>query len=312
MSQTCVVGGTTEGDSITWSARLGAHLESSRLHSGLRRADLASRLGVSEETIRLWERGAVQPSPDHLARLIAMLSLEEPLAPPPPLEAPELPPLARKLRAERTARGLTQAAASTLMGVPQATYAGWETGRATPTEVFLRPIAEFLGTSADEIAALREAPFVVDHSTWPPLGQVMGRRRQQMRLTRSALAEATGVSERTIVNWELGYRVPDLARIDQLASALSVSVDELGEVLPKRRVSNALGELILRRQRELGLRSSDVAALAGSTPATVSRWVNGHSAPGPKNLERLALALRLSPNRLAEAALTPGTSGAAT
>jgi len=269
MSQTCVVGGTTEGDSITWSARLGAHLESSRLHSGLRRVDLASRLGVSEETIRLWERGAVQPSPDHLARLIAMLSLEVPLAPSPSTAEPELPVLARRLRSERIARGLTQAAVVRLMGVPQATYAGWETGRTTPTEVFLRPIAEFLGTSADEIAALREAPFVVDHSTWPPLGQVMGRRRQQMRLTRSALAEAIGVSERTIVNWELGYRVPDLARLDQLARALYVEAAELRDALPKRLVSGTLGELLLRRQRELGLRSSDLAALTGSTPATI-------------------------------------------
>ena len=63
-------------DDIVWSPRLGARLEASRVQAGKRRLDLAAQLGVSEETIRLWEKGAVQPSADRLARLIAVLSLE--------------------------------------------------------------------------------------------------------------------------------------------------------------------------------------------------------------------------------------------
>ena len=63
-------------EEIVWSPRLGAHLEASRVHAGRRRLDLAAQLGVSEETIRLWEKGAVQPSAERLARLIALLALE--------------------------------------------------------------------------------------------------------------------------------------------------------------------------------------------------------------------------------------------
>ncbi len=63
-------------DEIVWSSRLGAHLEASRMRANMRRLDLACQLGVSEETIRLWEKGAVQPSAERLARLIALLALE--------------------------------------------------------------------------------------------------------------------------------------------------------------------------------------------------------------------------------------------
>ena len=55
-------------DEIVWSPRLGARLEASRVQAGKRRLELAAQLGVSEETIRLWEKGAVQPSAERLAR----------------------------------------------------------------------------------------------------------------------------------------------------------------------------------------------------------------------------------------------------
>ena len=63
-------------DEIVWSPRLGARLEASRVQAGKRRLELAAQLGVSEETIRLWEKGSVQPSVERLARLIALMSLE--------------------------------------------------------------------------------------------------------------------------------------------------------------------------------------------------------------------------------------------
>lgn len=59
----------------TWSTRLGTHLEAARDHACLRRVDLAARLGVSEEAVRLGERSAVPPSGAYLARLIPILAL---------------------------------------------------------------------------------------------------------------------------------------------------------------------------------------------------------------------------------------------
>jgi transcriptional regulator with XRE-family HTH domain len=84
----------------------------------------------------------------------------------------------------------------------------------------------------------------------------MGARRQELRLTRAALADAVGVAQSTVVAWELGYRVPGSRQIARLAEALAVDTASLAAALPRRAATTPLGELILARQRELGLRSA--------------------------------------------------------
>lgn len=296
-------------DEIVWSARLGAHLEASRTRAGMRRVDLADRLGVSEETIRLWEKGAVQPTADNLARLIPVLAIEAShWQLPADVVAPaedEFPALARRLREERHALGLTQAAVAVRLGVAQATYAGWETGRSTPGPQHTAVVANLLAMTADEVESLGDAPFVVEHAEWPAFGQLVGARRQALRLTRADLADALGVSPRAVMSWELGYRRPQPAQIAAVAQVLGVSAATLVENLPQRSAPSRLGTLILSRQRELGLQSTDVARLVGTTEPTVSRWINGHSRPAAKNLERLAEALMLPHTRLADLAAQP-------
>jgi transcriptional regulator with XRE-family HTH domain len=286
-----VSSGVTE--EIVWSSRLGAHLQASRLRAGLRRLDLAAKLGVSEETIRLWEKGAVQPSAERLATLIAVLSLETAAwqGTAGTETAEDLHPLARRLRDERGARALTQAEVAHDLGVPRATYAGWETGRSTPGAEVFPKLAPYLGLAERQLADLCGLPFVVDYSSWPPFGQLVGARRQELHLTRATLAETVGVSESTVVAWELGYRVPASAHLTALADTLSVDVAKMVGALPYRWTATGLGELILRRQHELGLRSVDLARLMGTTEATVSRWVRGRSRPLQRNLERLAKTL---------------------
>lgn len=285
------------GDGVMWTPRLGGHLEAARRRAGLRRIDLAARLGVSEETIRLWERGAVQPSPDRLARLISILSIEESLwqvdVSSPSDPADELPELARRLRAERAALGLTQAAVAERLGIAQATYAGWETGRTTPGAQHAARIAELLGVTEEAVVELLGTSLRVDTTGWPELGQLMGRRREVLQLSRAALAHELGTTSRTIMAWELGYRRPPTHQLPALARALTVSVDDLVRALPRRSAPSRLGELILARQRALGLQSTDVARLVGTTEPTVSRWINGHCRPTRENLRKLAAVLQM-------------------
>jgi transcriptional regulator with XRE-family HTH domain len=298
---------STVTEEIVWSSRLGAHLYASRIRAGLRRLELAAKLGVSEETIRLWEKGAVQPSAERLARLIAVLSLEMSTWQGSPDEepSPDTPPLARRLRNERGARGLTQAAIAQELRVPQATYAGWESGRATPGAESFRMLAPYLGLAETELADLCGSPFVVDSASWPPFGQLIGARRQALRLSRAALAEAVDVSDSTVVAWELGYRTPGSAHLTALADTLSVDVATIAAALPRRWTASGLGELILQRQHELGLRSVDLARLMGTSEATVSRWVRGRSRPIERNLERLANALAVPYAQVLEVAGSP-------
>src|SRR5258708_39709406 len=107
-----------------WGRRLGQHLEASRRRALMSREQLARRIGVTEESIRRWERGGAQPSPERLARLIAVLAIDTGNLGSLSAVADERPQLARRLLEERTGRGITQAQAARLLRVAQPTYAG--------------------------------------------------------------------------------------------------------------------------------------------------------------------------------------------
>ncbi len=295
---------------IEWNRRLGAHIEASRLRAGLTRAQLGARMGVSEETIRRWERAGSTPSEDRLARLIAVLALDDAsfvsLAQQPVEPRDELPLLARRLRDERRDRRITQAEAAQLLDVAQPTYAGWEVGRATPDGANLARVADFLGTSVAAVADLVDAPFTVDYAGWPALGRILGRQRQRLRLTRSELAQRVGVTKTTIANWELGYRTPRVQQLRLLATALSASVMELEAALPvDTGALSTLGALIRNRQTHLGLSRAEIARRAGTDEATLSRWVNGHRRPDERGLRRLADVLGVAWPVMAAAAAAP-------
>src|SRR4051794_22048290 len=81
--------------------RLGAHLEAARRRAQLNRAELAFKVGVTEESIRRWERGHTRPSDDRLPKLISVLALEGSMLVSEDMPADDVPPLARRLRDER-------------------------------------------------------------------------------------------------------------------------------------------------------------------------------------------------------------------
>jgi transcriptional regulator with XRE-family HTH domain len=276
------------------SQRLGEHLEGARRRALLSRAQLARRLGVSEESVRRWENGGSRPSPERLAQLIAVLAIDGTTFSVLPRVATDLPPISRRLRDERAQRGITQAQASFLLGVAQPTYAGWEIGRASPRIQHLGEIACFLGVSLEDAYTLTRTRFTVPTDNWPEFGRILGRRREALCLTREGLAAVLGVSPATVAAWELGYRTPRTHQLSSLADALGLPVDELAPFLPQRDAQlAALGRLIRSRQQLLGLRLRDLAERTGVDEATLSRWVHGHHAPAADSLRRLAAALEL-------------------
>jgi len=58
-------------------------------------------------------------------------------------------------------------------------------------------------------------------------GQKIKRLRLEQGVTQQAVADAVGVTVRTIISWEQGARVPGGDKIARLAQALGVSADEL-------------------------------------------------------------------------------------
>ena len=64
----------------------------------------------------------------------------------------------------------------------------------------------------------------------------MKRLRETAGLSQAKLAALTGVSPRTLQNWEYGMRTFDFASAARLADALGVSLDELaGRAPPTKR-----------------------------------------------------------------------------
>lgn len=307
-----------------WSPRLGQHVAAARQRAGLTRGALAARLGVSEESVRRWEHGWTAPSPDRLARLLVVLAIDlgaaggpgaggrsDPGATGEPgrvvdeaASEPAPPELARRLRDERRARGMTQAAAAEAIGVAQATYAGWETGRSLPERRLVRRVAHFLGLAPHEVARLARPPLRLPAAPASPLGELVAGRRHALGLSREDLARRTGVSARTVGAWERGEKVPRSAHVRRLAAALEVAPAEVAAACERAdgTALSAIGALIERERLRRGLTRDQLAAEAAVAPTTLTRWVQGRHRPAPAKLRRLAAALDLDADAMAAAA----------
>lgn len=80
------------------------------------------------------------------------------------------------------------------------------------------------------------------------MGTFIKEQRMALGLTQQQLAEQLHVTNKTISRWETGNAYPDIALLDDLAAALSVSVEELcrGEKLvrPSADTNTLLGDVI--------------------------------------------------------------------
>ena len=58
-------------------------------------------------------------------------------------------------------------------------------------------------------------------------GDFLARKRKEKNMTQMVLAEALGVSNKTISKWETGNGMPDYSIIEQLCKELDITVSEL-------------------------------------------------------------------------------------
>ena len=281
----------------SWSAARGRRLRRARELSSLTRAEVAAELQVSQESVRRWEQGGSKPSAAVVQAYLRVVGsdvvpVEEPADAELDAEAPgDL--VGAAIRRRRLERGLTQVDAAALLGVGQATLAGWEIGRARPGRDLAPAIAEFLGADLAEVEAQLRRPLTVEMANWPLFGRIVGERRLTLQLDRPELASRMRVSPRTIAAWETGEKVPNNSHLARLAEVLGVAPVVLVSALPERLPARELGRLIYRRQRLLGLDRDDIALRCAVTPATVGRWIWGHNVPTGANVEELAGVLEL-------------------
>lgn len=59
------------------------------------------------------------------------------------------------------------------------------------------------------------------------IGRLIGAMRRERGMTQRELAEALGISNRTISKWECGDGLPELANVLPLCELLQITADEL-------------------------------------------------------------------------------------
>lgn len=90
------------------------------------------------------------------------------------------------------------------------------------------------------------APLRSARETAEPLGMKLNRLRRERGLTLADIAGALGVSKPTVWAWEKGKARPVPRRIPDIAAALGVSTQELGEAAPASEASAVTEECRIR------------------------------------------------------------------
>ena len=119
------------------------------------------------------------------------------------------------------------------------------------------------------------------------LGDHLRKRRLDLKLLQSGVAEQIGVDKTTVYNWERNRSSPSLPFLPKIVKF--VGYRPAAE-------SGSLGEQIVSSRRLLGLRQKDLAASLGVDPSTLARWERGEREPSKKFLERLTALLTGPPH----------------
>ena len=135
------------------------------------------------------------------------------------------------------------------------------------------------------LKARKPLPATYPH-TLDTLGDHLRKRRLDLGLRQTDVAEQLKVDETTIANWELNRMAPALAFIPKIIRVLGYPPFRTSGGLPKR----------LRAFRQAsGLSQKALARLLGVDPSTVLHWERGTSNPGDEHWTAITQLLPRSP-----------------
>ena len=132
------------------------------------------------------------------------------------------------IRKNRKARGLTQLALATRLGVTPQAVGKWERGESEPDLSLLLPLAKELNVTAETLfGAEQKQGFVQAEFLAEKLSESLKCRRLCANLTQAELAEKVGVRPQTISKWENGVCAPDIGYCAALCELYGVSPTQL-------------------------------------------------------------------------------------
>jgi transcriptional regulator with XRE-family HTH domain len=107
------------------------------------------------------------------------------------------------------------------------------------------------------------------------LGDLLKKRRFELRLQQKDVANLLGTSETTVYNWEKNRSAPSLYQISKVIEFLGYDPYTIKE---------GLGERIIRARQALGMTQKELARRLGVDPTTLGQWERGERKP-TKGLE---------------------------
>ncbi|GAC1400231.1 MAG: hypothetical protein NVSMB65_18090 [Chloroflexota bacterium] len=297
-----------EEDAPRWEAPesgLPAVVRERRSTLGLSQRALAQSAGISPSHVKGIERGRSRPSHPVIARLARALQMSEdellsgqdredfrsPRAP--------APGLGERLRRQREERGLSieQLAARTGLSAP---FVGqMELGDARPSHRVARALAAALDLPLTQVV---DGPLLARLRAEPAertgFAEQLHRWRTARQLTQAALARLAGLDAHYVSVLERGRSQPSVEVATALATALSVSLQDLlgdreeGDLHAWHRPSTGLGRRLGERRQERGPSRAEVARRAGIS--TTALWRLEHEVVVPRRSLVCALAAALN------------------
>lgn len=120
---------------------------------------------------------------------------------------------------------MTGASLSVAVGMHRAAASGLEAGGRVPRVDTLEKLAKVLGVSPCYLAYGADVPCLAQTGTlFADLPQRLSAMRQERGLSRLELGRLSGTSHTFVRMTETGTTVPNIAKVEQLAKALNVSV----------------------------------------------------------------------------------------
>lgn len=135
--------------------------------------------------------------------------------------SPEYELLGRNIAAARERLNLSQIDACRILGIPQGTYSGWETGTRRIGLDNLRKVADCFGVSIDFLIGTDPVVNVASFSVR------LRDLRKERQLTQDDLSARLDLTKQAVSQWERGIREPDFATLEKIADFFGVETDYL-------------------------------------------------------------------------------------